>query len=85
MTKGNRIRKQRQQVKEARQEAINTAATAHARVIVKCPTTDRFFPSEIVTNPASFNVSSFADNRTAECPLCGQMHVWGDSEVALDN
>ncbi|WP_309076018.1 hypothetical protein [Paenarthrobacter sp.] len=53
-------------------------------VIVRCPVTDKFFPTGITAVPESF-ISSQLEGNSSRCPLCGQTHRWGDSEVALDN
>lgn len=84
MGKGKRIKEQRQAAAAARQEAIRIAATSPAKVIVRCPNTDKFFPTGVEIDPQSFDTATFSDN-TSKCPHCGQMHRWGDSEIALDN
>lgn len=55
-----------------------------AAVVMRCPASNKFFPTGLAMDVVSFNSSTMADNQS-RCPHCGRMHRWGDSEVALDN
>lgn len=85
MGKGKRLKKLRQIAEDAREAIRQRARTAAASVMVRCPATDKFFPTGVASTPASFNASTFENNVTAPCPHCGGAHRWGDSEIALGN
>lgn len=84
MGKGKRLREAKRLKQAEQQEQIRKASVDVANVVVRCPKTDRFFPTGVATDPRSFESGTFSDNST-QCPLCGEMHRWGDSEIALDN
>jgi hypothetical protein len=84
MVSGKRAKAQRRTAEDAREAARQHARTAVAPVVVRCPTTDEFFPTGVAADPASFNSATF-ENNTSQCPHCGRMHRWGDSEISLDN
>jgi hypothetical protein len=84
MGKGKRLKEQRQQVRASRAEQMRRASSEPANVIVRCPFTDKFFPTGVAIDPRSFDSATF-ENNTTQCPHCRQMHTWGDSEIALDN
>lgn len=81
MGKGARIKRERA---EKRDFTIRMAATQPAEVMAFCTTKDKYFPTGVVCDPSSFVQATFADNRS-QCPHCGQMHRWGDAEIALAN
>lgn len=81
MGKGARLRAKKKETMEAQ---IHKAATAVAQVIVRCPETDKFFPTGVACDPSSFSTATF-ENNSSQCSYCGKMHRWGDSEIALDN
>ncbi|QRQ79096.1 hypothetical protein [Glutamicibacter protophormiae] len=73
------------EAKKAKQaQQIYKASTEVFDVVVRCPETDNFFPTGVACDAGSFNSGSFENNRT-QCPHCGKMHRWGDSEIALAN
>jgi hypothetical protein len=84
MVSGKRAKAQRRAAEAAREVARQQARTAVASVVVRCPTTDKFFPTGVASDPASFSTATFENNAT-RCPYCGMMHRWGDSEIALNN
>jgi hypothetical protein len=52
---------------------------------VKCPTTGKFFSTEIETDPETM-LALPRDVRTrSHCSLCGQNHDWAAREAILAN
>lgn len=84
MVSGRRAKAQRREAAVEREAVRERARTASAPIVVRCPTTDKLFPTGVATDPASFNTAEFENNST-QCPRCGEMHRWGDSEIALSN
>lgn len=84
MVSGRRAKAQRRVAAVEREAVRERARTDSAQIVVRCPATDKFFPTGVSTDPASFLAVEFENNSTP-CPRCGEMHRWGDSEIALSN
>ena len=69
--KGLRLREQRQEqrqvVLDARNVEMRRRATEEADVMLRCPVTDKFFPTGVVGYPGGFNSLTMAD-MTTNCP-----------------
>jgi endogenous inhibitor of DNA gyrase (YacG/DUF329 family) len=53
------------------------------RVMMKCPTTGKPFPTGVNADATSFAMSDFINNST-QCPHCQQMHRWSKKDVFLE-